>query len=183
VPEDLPKRRITEHEQERVRRLTADRGRYKACRHYKPTETGMRCDKHGIKHNCIGCFTCPNCGGLMFTYRVKKDRQRDRIYITHAKSCAICGAYIEEEMVEFTRKGKQPKAENKCQVSGCENTVWDGYQIEEQGHKFSICETHKNRLRTWKHNINKGEQHKPVIIHNGKLIENPNYHVKQQKVK
>lgn len=120
----------------------------------------------------------------MFTYRkssslsslITSDGRRTRAYfISHAKSCAICGAYIEEELVSVcTSKEPTPK-EDCCHVEGCSNTAYEGHTHKTDGEEYLICEMHKNRLRTWKHHPLKGMKNIPIVVHNGKLIDNPEY--------
>lgn len=177
-------RYITPHEASRIKRMTVDRGHFIHCSHYKKTgTTTFYCNKQKkTKRNCEGCFTCPNCGGLMYTDRLKKERNRNSIYVTHTKTCHLCGAYIEEHMVGFVARQEQ-KRENSCQVQGCMNTAYEGH-IHEDGNKtFQICEKHRNRMKSWRQHPTKGEDQKPLIMQLGVLIDNPRYTIKQGKRK
>lgn len=188
----IPPRRISEHEAARLWRMTNVRGHFINCRHYRKTgERSFICGKYGRRRSCEGCFTCPNCGGLMFTYNLSRSRtgrtdadgiKRVCITITHTKSCALCGAYIEENMIGFARQ-HGTKSENKCQVMGCPNTAYDGHTHEEDGQLHLICEHHRNKIKAWKQHPTKGEDQRPLIILGGKLVDNPEYVIKQTRRK
>ena len=117
----------------------------------------------------------------MFTYRLQKDYQNNALYITHSKSCAICGAYIEEHLVGFVQRKADTKAHDKCQVEGCNRTAFDGYTHEDDGKTFLICETHRNRLKSWRQHKTKGADQKPLILAGNKLVDNEAYTIKQGK--
>lgn len=176
---------MTAHDAARIKRLTQDKGHFTNCKHYRKTgDRTFICEKtEAPKRSCEGCFICPNCGGMMFTHRLKKDYQRNSLYITHSKSCALCGAYIEEYLVGFTQKKTKQKPEDKCQVEGCNRTAFDGFTYEEDGQSFLICETHRNRLKSWKQHKTKGEDQKPLIILGNRIIDNDAYTIKQGKKK
>ena len=175
-------RRMTRHDAERIKRLTIDRGHFANCRHYQKTsDRTFICDKHGTRRNCEGCMTCPNCGGLMYTYRRRSETTRDSLWITHAKSCMLCGAYIEHQYAAFIEKKREKKPEGKCQVHGCTHIAWKAH--EEGSQTFQICVIHANRIKSWRQHPTKTEQHKPIMAHNGELIENPEYMIKQGKRK
>lgn len=115
----------------------------------------------------------------MYTDEIVHDHRRDRTYLYHSKKCALCGLYFTEEMVKFIDVQKTDTPAGQCAVFGCNSTAWEGHTHEEDGQVYLICESHKNRLRTWKHHRMKGEQHKPIILHKGRLIDNPEYNLKQ----
>ena len=120
----------------------------------------------------------------MFTYKrhgtlsslITGDGRRTKAYfISHAKSCAICGAYIDEELVSVSTHKEPEQKADCCQVDGCTNTAYEGYTYEIDGREFLICETHKNRIRTWKHHPHKGPENVPIRMCGSKLIDNPAY--------
>lgn len=177
---------FSEHDLSRMERMRQDRGHYTKCRHYVKTgERTLNCRRHGQRRTCEGCLVCPNCGGMMATYRMTKDYHRTQIFITHAKSCVICGAYIEENYVVAIPKQQSTKAAEACQVHGCRHTAYEGYtHTEESAGRslvFRICVTHVRRMKTWRLHPGKGEEHKPLLLEAGKLIDNPRYAVKQRK--
>lgn len=183
MAEDNIYRRMSPHDAARIKRLTQDRGHFTNCRHYrKLKDRQFECSKRGRIRDCTGCFTCPNCNGLMFTDKLQRDRRSDRIYITHTKSCAICGAYIEQQYVTFIPRSRQEHVEDKtkCEVHDCKNTAYEGYKHYVDGHEFRICITHHNRIRSWKQHPTKGDEQKPMIMENGRLVDNPNYTIKQR---
>jgi len=137
-----------EHEQARMARMMQDRDHYPNCRHYKKTGDGtFTCAKYGnTKKTCSGCMTCPNCGGMMYTYRIKKEQNRDRIYITHSKSCIICGVYIEEHYV-------------MAQVRGAKRIIETGHNNKtEYKRKESISGSKNNRAKLKEQDIPKIKQ-------------------------
>jgi hypothetical protein len=184
-----------EHEMTRMVCMTRDNDHYPYCRHY--TKTGARtfdCTKSGNQRTtCAGCMTCPNCGGMMFTCGLTQAAHRDRIFITHTKSCTICGAYIEERYVMATRPQEQeqeqkqdPEQEEavRCQVEGCPHTAYEGYTYRTEfpnDKQFIICITHKRRIKSWRQNPDKGYEQRPMIISSGRLCDNPEYDKKRRK--
>ena len=94
----------TEHDVARIKRLTRDRGHYNGCRYYEETtDRTFKCTRHNHRRKtCQGCSVCPNCGGMLFTAEVKERTLRSRKYIDCEKSCAICGATVEENYVMLT---------------------------------------------------------------------------------
>jgi len=101
----------------------------------------------------------------------------------HTKSCAICGAYIEEHYVGFTPKDNTEKPGDKCQVEGCNHTAYEGHQYEADGCTYTICLTHRSRIKTWQQHPDKGLEQTPILHQNGLLIDNPHYKIKQSKKK
>lgn len=163
-----------------------DRGHFTGCRHYKKSgDRNFTCGKTDIqKKTCSGCMTCPNCGGMMYTHRMRKEPNRNYTYITHAKSCAICGAYIEEQYVLASQAKQEIRKENQCQVVGCVCSTYEGYRTDEihsAGNAFTICLTHKRRIKTWRLHAGKGIEHVPLIVREGRLYDNPDYEKKQGK--
>lgn len=188
--DDTPGRRWwpNEHEQARMARMLQDRGHYPNCRHYKKNgDRTFVCAKHNsTKKSCSGCMTCPNCGGMMYTYRLRKDQNRNHIYITHSKSCTLCGAYIEEHYVMASQAKRESSKENQCQVEGCTHTAFEGYRTDElhsSNEAFTICLTHKRRIKTWRLHSGKGIEHVPLVVITGRLYDNPDYEMKQGKRK
>lgn len=176
----------TEHELARIKRMFNDRGHYKNCRHYRTSDVFLFCEKfQKIKKSCDGCMICPNCGGLMYTYRLKKESMRNSIYITHSKSCVICGAYIEENFIVNTTEKKKNSInkKNQCQVEGCNHTAYEGYESTLLGYavSFKICLIHKRRILTWRQHVKKSQSNIPLIIMFGKIYDNPDYKIKQEK--
>jgi cobyrinic acid a,c-diamide synthase len=165
-----------------------DRGHYPNCRHYKKTgDRTFLCKKNDTqKKNCSGCMVCPNCGGMMYTYRMKKDLNRNHIYITHAKSCNLCGAYVEEQYVMASQIKKEVSKENQCQVEGCRCGAHEGFRtddIHRADQTFTICLSHKRRIKTWRLHLRKGIEQVPLIVREGRLYDNPDYEMKQGKRK
>lgn len=184
MEEDNIYRRMTAHDAARIKRLTQERGHYTNCRHYvRIKDRSFECLKRGKVKDCNGCFTCPNCNGLMFTHTLKKYFRSDSLYISHTKSCAICGAYIEEHYVGFMAKRKTEKTEIECQVEGCTHGAYEGHEYTEAGQAFKICITHRNRIRSWKQHPDKSEDQRPIMLHKNRLIDNPDYKIKQAKRK
>lgn len=173
----------SEHDKARIKRLTVERGRYINCRHFRKRPDHLfDCIKNGnSRKDCNNCNTCPNCEGQLAFYRrrVEKGQDRDCIYI--AKSCVMCGAYVEEEYVRYKTRDKTPRVTDsrKCQVSGCPNTAYEGHVhkefIGDRECEFVICEGHRRRIKTWRLHPDKGEQDKPIMIQLGKLVDNPKY--------
>lgn len=182
--------RMSRHDAERMKRLTNDLGHFKNCRHYQRTgEKTFLCQKYGPRRDCNGCFTCPNCSGLMYQYHRKSSTMRDLelqksvAYITQSKSCAICGAYIELHYVSFTERIRSEKSSDKCEVEGCNHTAYDGKTHEDNGATYQICITHANRLKSWRQHPTKTDIHKPILVIDGRLVNNPEYMIKQERKK
>lgn len=193
LEEDNIYRRMTAHDAARIKRLTSDRGHFTNCRHYiRIKDRSFECIKRGKVKDCNGCFTCPNCNGLMFTHSMSKIKSvildqegipKKVTYVTHAKSCVICGAYIEEQYIAFSERIKQDKSDIKCQVEGCTHSAYEGHEYIEAGQTFRICITHRNRIRSWKQHPDKGDDQRPIMLHKGRLVDNPDYKIKQAKRK
>lgn len=179
----FPSIQLTKHEKARRERLTADRGHYTRCRHYK--SLGARkfeCRKYGDRRTCQGCMTCPNCGGPLYTYRLHKSLRRNIMYFDHSKSCTLCGAFIEEGFAMYLdSQQKSGKGDNSCSVSGCTHTVYERYEYKTENKVFVLCQTHRNRLKSWRQHKSKGQQHHPLLLEKGVLVDNPNYKIKQRK--
>ena len=164
-------------------------GHFINCRHYSSSDCTRRtfcCRRTGtIKTSCEGCRTCPKCDGILFTYRLVQSHGRDRIHAEHAKSCLICGVFIEESLQLLRIRIAENKVKDACQVYGCKNTAYEGHTLLEEvdGHQasFRICESHRRRLKTWRYHPNKGKDQKPIIIEAGQLVDNPEYSRKQSR--
>jgi hypothetical protein len=173
-----------DHTLARLERVKQVDGHYPGCRHYAKTgEHTFHCTRHlKEKRECSGCMTCPNCGGMMYTHKMRKDIHREHIYITHEKSCSLCGAYIEEQYIKIKPQEQKAARHNKCQVEGCKHTAWEGYRTTDEipaMQVFIICEAHRRRIKTWRLNSSKGPEHIPVVVISRKLYENTNYWIKQ----
>lgn len=118
----------------------------------------------------------------MFTYQLRKDRRTSCMFITHTKSCALCGAYIEEHYIGFSEQQKENKI-GECEVDGCTNTAYEGHEFSDGTNVYKICLSHRSRMRTWKQHPAKGESQIPLIVINGRLFDNPDYAIKQGKRK
>lgn len=176
--------RAQEHTEARLLRMMLSRdGQYTNCRYHTRTQTrALYCLKHQEQRmDCHGCMTCPNCSGLMFTYQVRLHRRRDHVVISHQKTCALCGAYIEEHYIRY-EQNEELQTGNSCQVAGCRHKTHENHQHAEQyggqEYKFTICLSHFRKLKTWRLHPDKGEQHKPIIMVAGALIDNPDYKLK-----
>jgi len=182
--------RMSRHDAERIKRLTNDMGHFKNCRHYQRTgDKTFHCRKYGTRRDCNGCWTCPNCSGLMYQYHRKLSVMRDLelqksiTYITQSKSCMICGAYIEQHYVSFTEQLKPQKGSEQCEVQGCSHTAYEGKTHEENGTTYRVCISHANRMKSWRQHPTKTDLHKPILEMDGRLIDNPNYMLKQERKK
>lgn len=181
----------TQHELDRIRRLTREHGQFKSCRHYKRANNRSFTCKGKERKTCNGCGTCPNCNGMMILYRrrTEKGYDRDDIYLIYtyiSRTCIQCGAYIEDEFVSLRREERyeiHTSSEGKCDVRGCRNTAYEGHHHNEAGHTYTICETHRRRIKTWRHHPEKGPEHNPLMVVKGVLMDNPEYHIKQEKGK
>ena len=183
----------SEHDLARLKRLANERGRFINCRHYRKQPEGLLfdCLKYGLnRKNCNGCNVCPNCDGRLTQYKTNRHNGKDSDYICIQKSCVNCGSFVEEEYSVASRKSKpEAKQRNeqyqKCQVSGCPNTAYEGHihveEVDGVGVKFVICETHRRRHKTWRLHPSKGLQHKPLLVVLGMLVDNPDYSKKQKR--
>ena len=180
------------HDIARLKRLTAERGRYVNCRHYrKRPDAGLfDCTRHGEgKRNCNGCPTCPNCDGRLALYKTRRERGMGQDFIYRQKSCVHCGAFVEEEYVVSSPKAKginkRAAGNQKCEVRDCPNTAYEGHvhveDVDGVALRFIICESHRRRLKTWRLHPDKGEQQKPVQLQRGTLVDNPDYKKKQKR--
>lgn len=178
---------VTDHERAKFKRIKEDLGHFKGCRYYQKVYTKMKCLKQNKEqYDCKGCMVCPNCGGNLYTYSVHKNLHRHHLFITHAKSCAICGVYLEEQFA-VPAEGRKHHKKDKCQVQGCdriaheriEHKVMNG---EIQIASFIVCLTHSSQMNTWLNHPSKGISQMPLIYMAGKLIENPEY-IRRVKVK
>ena len=159
------------------------KGQFIDCRHYSskdPTRRLFYCDKYQTeKTTCEGCPTCPKCDSILFTYRMVLSQGRDAVHADHAKSCIICGAYIEEHLRFTLAKVREQKRKDACEVHGCKNTAYEAHQHSEEvdGRQasFQICESHRRRVKTWRLHPSKGEIQKPLVIEDGQLVDNPMY--------
>lgn len=127
----------------------------------------------------------------MAIYRQRKEIGYDsgdiyRHFTYISRTCMQCGAYIEDEYVEIRREQRNEleiatSNVGKCDVRGCRNGAWEGYQHTEAGITFKICESHRRRVKTWRHHPDKGQEHNPLVVVKGALTDNPEYQIKQDR--
>jgi hypothetical protein len=143
--------------------------RYEFCRYYSlASSKGFFCIKHqrNLK-SCQWCKTCPKCDGLMDleANMIINDARQENMY------CTICGFRAKGEIIELEdiQIQAEPKI-TKCEVAGCTRNanpkcVYEG---------FNICMQHRGQPLTWKWR-KFPEERFPLLVHEGKLIENPLY--------
>jgi hypothetical protein len=166
--------------------MESHQGRHINCAHYRAiSSTEFLCGKdQQPKRTCNGCRTCPNCNGLKGLHQRISSIKRDCTYVMEIYICAICGAYYEYQYV-IPHRMIPPQAQHKCQVAGCAHTAYEQHRITFELHgqlrTFIICESHHRRQKTWRQHPGKGDEHRPIIIIDGILRDNPHYHKKQGK--
>lgn len=172
-------------------------GRYVYCPHYQGTlvdayrpDTIFRCKKHGERVTCLGCSTCPKCGGMIICESSTISHGMHNSIIHRDMKCLICGLYTQEQVQVEKPKNEQKKKAivgkgqipAECSVKGCKQRTWEGHTIDietDNGTQtFRVCETHRRRMKTWRAHNGKGIDQIPVIYFLGELIDNPDYKYK-----
>ena len=135
-------------------------GHYINCSHYAPSPKSndlIICDLHGNRTTCLGCGTCPRCGG-----RMSSDTDAE-IYIIlrrhkiESASCVNCGEYYETKITQVAPMAKPappvkeiPSTIPRCAVIGCGCRVWDKKTVIISGEDYPLCETHTRQLARWR---------------------------------
>ena len=152
---------------------------YPNCRHHGKTQKAdplqqFHCSEKGKDlTNCNACRTCANCNGRLGLYRSTTDYVRNGAYVTDEYTCLNCGAYY-VRIFFVTRSEFTSKPAEMCQVEGCTHRTYEGYKHHDEGKVWTICQAHHRRLKTWAH-AGKTLEQKPLLNHEGALVENPKY--------
>lgn len=170
----------------RARRMAQYDSQYRGCRHFnKSVDDHIACNRYGRIKNCRGCRVCPNCDGMRRWLNRHITKRRDHVGVCDTYICAMCGAYYEEHYVISSTPKQQIKNPGQCEVQNCRNHAYEGHQhtaLTNGVHRtFIICLTHHRRLKTWRHHPEKTEQHIPIVVENGVLMDNPHYIKKQER--
>lgn len=172
----------------RVRRMEYDRwDQYPNCRHHGKTQKDdnlqrFHCaEKKKELTTCNGCRTCTNCNGRPQLYQSRTSYVRNRAYHTEEFTCLNCGAYYIRVYFQVKQQGKPEKQAGFCHVEGCTRRTYEGHQHQEEGVTWIICEAHHRQVKTWNTNTGKGQEQKPLLVQDCRLVSNPNYRKKQEK--
>lgn len=154
------------------------------CRYYRQEIENnvltVDCQKQGKRESCKGCYICPHCTGKLFLdVAVIKDFPHS--YVQYNKVCLACTLHVFGDMEIIKKRETKKKAKQEttppCAVEGCKHKAWEGYKFV----SYYICHSHRRKHRTWLRLFNSGvkdETERPLLIAEGKLVDNPKYNRK-----